>query len=391
MMPTQLVSKKNINIRLFDEVAAVRDTVQNKILFLKLGERIGDFVAAIDAFCIIRNAFKNAEISLICLPSIVSLAESTGLFDRVVGFPYVPDVMNEGKISNVYSDEHIAVFLKLLNGKYFLAADFRYDGSTRLWLDYVDCDFRAGFAANTSKGLDVVLPDMEWRVPFTALEKKNLPVHTEARLSLLAQSIVNALSKKTSREELFPLPKDWTENDAYRMLKTNPRMKIGVSLGAGSELRKWKKDYWINLLPRLIKTYNAHIIFFGGSADIDETKAVAAKLSPDHYTDLTDKIPLAHAPTYMKLLNAYIGCDTGPTHLAANLGLPTVDIYAGISNISVWRARGPNVKTVYAEVICAPCHLRFKEDCPNNNICMEAIAPDIVYACFEQVLANNNK
>jgi ADP-heptose:LPS heptosyltransferase len=130
------------------------------------------------------------------------------------------------------------------------------------------------------------------------------------------------------------------------------------------------------------------VIFCGGPGDKSLTDLLMAHLPPGSFTDLTAAFPLAVVPAYMKLLDAYIGCDTGLTHLAAGLGLPTVNIFAGISNVSVWRARGPKVKTVYAAVACAPCHLRFKRECPNNNVCMTVIMPDMVYACFEQVMTS---
>jgi len=276
----------------------------------------------------------------------------------------------------------------LLDEPYFLAADFKHDPFNRFGLDHVEAHYRAAFAAQTQKGLDIVIPTMEWEVPAAGVHSgKNLPLHAEVRLTLLAHAIVESLLSSPLDPDLFKASDDLDSLPSYQALKNDTRLRIGISTGAGSELRRWKSDYWAALLQKLATTHQALFVFFGGESDKADTALLTAFLPQGSYVDLTGVLALDLAPGYMNLCDAYIGCDTGLTHLAGNLGVPTVNIFAGISNVSVWRARGPKVKTVYAEVICAPCHLRFKKDCPNNNVCMGAIVPDIVYACFEQVLA----
>lgn len=379
--------KLNISVRVF-EPPTVPARGGLRILLLKL-DHIGDFFTAIEAFRVMRQAFADAEITLICLPAVVPLAESTGLFDRVKGFTAEPDSAHLGKVPRMYVDDLAAQFCDLLEGRYFLATDFKYDASTRKWLDLVDTECRAGFAAQTEKGLDILLPQMEWDVSFAALAAKHLPIHAEMRLTLLAHAIADALHKKPLDAAMFQVPKNLGEEPAYRALKDEKRLKIGISIGAGSELRKWDAENWHALMQNLTQTRDAFFVLLGGPTDQAESKALAAKFTPSTIADLTGAMPLAELPAYMSLLDAYIGCDTGLTHLAAGLGIPTVNIFAGISNVSVWRARGPRVKTIYTEVVCAPCHLRFKKDCPNNHICMKAIHPGMVYACFEQVMADH--
>jgi ADP-heptose:LPS heptosyltransferase len=377
--------KHNIAIRVYDApTSQARKGL--RILLLKL-DHIGDFLTAIEAFRVIRHAFAGAEITLICLPAVVAMAESTGLFDRVAGFNAIQESAQLGKVPSMHGDDQDATFATLLNGPYFLAADFKHDASTRVWLDHVDAEVRAGFVAPTRKGLDITLPNMEWDVSSITVAAKNLPVHAELRLTLLAHAICETLLEKALDADLFQQKQDLDRNPSYRALVDEKRMKIGLCLGAGSPLRQWRPEYWRELLQQLVQSHNALLVFFGGPGDKVETQALTAQLDPATFTDLTAAFPLASVPVYMNLLDSFIGCDTGLTHLAANLGIPTVNIFAGISNVSVWRARGPRVKTVYAETLCAPCHLRFAEDCPNGNICMAVIVPEIVYACFEQVIA----
>ncbi len=60
-----------------------------------------------------------------------------------------------------------------------------------------------------------------------------------------------------------------------------------------------------------------------------------------------------HSPNELRdLLSAaqvYIGGDTGPTHLAAALGIPTVAVYGPESDVVLWQARGRRVTTLGGE------------------------------------------
>ena len=45
----------------------------------------------------------------------------------------------------------------------------------------------------------------------------------------------------------------------------------------------------------------------------------------------------------MKACRLYIGNDTGPTHIAAALGVPVICIFQGPAEPRIWGPRGPNV------------------------------------------------
>ena len=52
--------------------------------------------------------------------------------------------------------------------------------------------------------------------------------------------------------------------------------------------------------------------------------------------------------------DAYLGNDSGVSHLAAWLGVPTVAIF-GPTDPAIWSPRGPNVRVLTGGVACAPC------------------------------------
>lgn len=76
--------------------------------------------------------------------------------------------------------------------------------------------------------------------------------------------------------------------------------------------------------------------------------------------------PLLEVVSRLLQCKCYIGNDSGITHLAALLGIPTVAIF-GASDPANWRPLGPTVKVVRA----MPTH------------CMEQLAVDAVMEALE--------
>jgi len=90
---------------------------------------------------------------------------------------------------------------------------------------------------------------------------------------------------------------------------------------------------------------------------------------------LTGKTTVAEAVAIISVGDLLITNDTGPAHLGAALGTPTLVIFGPTNPLTTY----PLSST--AEIIrrppdCAPCMLR---DCPIDHRCMTAISPEHVF------------
>ena len=93
----------------------------------------------------------------------------------------------------------------------------------------------------------------------------------------------------------------------------------------------------------------------------------------------------------------YVGNDSGPAHLAAALGVPTVTIFGP----SAPRVTGPRPRggaaavEVSAAFACSPCRERFFEECPSPPTpdgrppCLDAIPVERVAAAVERALSGS--
>jgi heptosyltransferase-1 len=76
-----------------------------------------------------------------------------------------------------------------------------------------------------------------------------------------------------------------------------------------------------------------------------------------------------------------VGADTGPPHLAAAMGTPTVVLF-GQKDPRLYAPYGPRVEVVWNRVSCSPCNLRF---CP-DPICMSTMRTEEVREAVERCL-----
>jgi ADP-heptose:LPS heptosyltransferase len=79
--------------------------------------------------------------------------------------------------------------------------------------------------------------------------------------------------------------------------------------------------------------------------------------------------------------------DSGPAHFAAAAGLPTIVLF-GPETPKLYQPLG-NSRAIYAGLACSPCvsaHNHRKTAC-TDNVCMQAITVEEVYAAVADVLS----
>jgi hypothetical protein len=114
------------------------------LIVLKLDHR-GDFLMAVPAFRILRQAFSAAAITLVCGSWNQGEAHSLELFDRVVAFDFFAEDASAGAASRTTA-ELCAQFAELMADEPCdVAVDLRLYGETRGLLKVIDARYKAGF------------------------------------------------------------------------------------------------------------------------------------------------------------------------------------------------------------------------------------------------------
>jgi heptosyltransferase-2 len=154
---------------------------------------------------------------------------------------------------------------------------------------------------------------------------------------------------------------------ATRGLPTGPW--IGVSPGAAyGGAKRWIPERFAAAARSLADELGANIAIFGSPAEAELCETIAAQAGAGAHS-LAGKTSLAEYIELAATCSVYLTNDSGPMHVAAALGLPTVAVFGATDHI----ATGPSAswaKVVRRQVECSPCMLR---ECPIDHRCMTAV------------------
>lgn len=124
---------------------------------------------------------------------------------------------------------------------------------------------------------------------------------------------------------------------------------IAMHPGSGGAKKCWPPSYFADLIDRLC-SQNLPVLLLAGPADHQCLTSILNNLEP-HCKTGTLKVmvdaPLLEVAQQLRTCKCYLGNDSGLTHLAAMLGIPTLALF-GPSDPLNWRPPGPHVKLIRA-------------------------------------------
>jgi heptosyltransferase-2 len=283
--------------------------IKPKILVIR-GGAIGDFILTLPAIAALRRQFPQAHLEVLGYPHIAQLALAGGLADRVqpiearglAGFfarggALEPDLMDyfsefDLVISYLYDPDEIfkTNICRCLVGQ-FIVGPHRPDETER------------------THATQVYLKPLERLAIFGA---DNVP-----RLALVPRPLGAA-----KRSE------DGSTLDGILVLHP----------GSGSEKKNWPEAKWAGLIQQIMATTNWDLLLIGGEAEGERLRRLAATLPPARCS-IAQGLPLAELAQRIQSGAAFVGHDSGITHLAAAVGLPCVVLWADTLE-EVWRPQG---------------------------------------------------
>ena len=102
---------------------------------------------------------------------------------------------------------------------------------------------------------------------------------------------------------------------------------------------------------------------------------------------LVGRLALAELPVLLRACALYVGNDSGPKHIAAALGVPTVGIHSGTVDATERGPLGPASVALRREMSCSPCYLAFARDCHRGLACLRGIRVGDVWRTARRLLA----
>ena len=156
---------------------------------------------------------------------------------------------------------------------------------------------------------------------------------------------------------------------------------VGVHPGAtNSRAKVWQASRYAEVASKLAETRDGQVVILGGVTEGLLAEEVRAGVPKERVLMLQGKTSLGELMGVLSELSVFLTNDSGPMHLAAALGVPTVAVFGPTDS----RETGPYssiARVVREPVECSPCLYR---DCPIDHRCMERVTPERVY---EEALA----
>jgi len=362
--------------------AAVR-----RILAVKL-DHIGDFIAAFPAFRRIKRHFPDAELCVLAARASLELAPMEPAIDRVIVFNFFHARSELGRLER---DEAELLELRqtLEPWRFDIAIDLRRQADTRKVLRYTGARWLAGF------DMDYAHPWLDVSVEFEGdIARAFKRAHVSDSLVHLVDTLARAC--ETDRAGVTAAPPAAQARAAFASLPGVREMAealfarpvVCVHTGAGAANKQWPAASFAGLIDLLVGALAVHVLIIGGPDEAAFAERVMADVrGPERVFSAIGKTTLRTLPLALLSCELYVGNDSGPKHMAASLGVPTIGIHSGSVDAGEWGPMGVSTLTLRRDMTCGPCYIAHAEDCPRALACLRGITVGEVFRACQRMLA----
>ncbi|MFW6001018.1 MAG: lipopolysaccharide heptosyltransferase I [Halanaerobium sp.] len=334
-----------------------------KILITRLSA-IGDVIHALPVAYAIRKKYPNAQIDWLVEIKAAPLVNLNPYLDNVIVLPrqkWKKQLKEEGFIKTAKS--FISFFKEMRSKKYDLNLDLHglFKSAFSSYLIKPGLRMGPGDGRELSSFFYHAKIDMPKKKKHqvernlhmaSALGAENAVVNYGLKISPVIKSRVSRLFEKENIEK------------NKKLIVINPFTTW--------ESKNWFLERYFELAERLIEL-GYFIIFTGSSNDREAINRFASK--SDAYANLAGRTDLEELTEIYNRAELYIGGDTGPTHLAAAVGL-TVVALMGPTDPETHGPYGDNHVVIQDNSLeCLRC---WDKHCSRNMQCMKSITVDQV-------------
>ncbi|MAR79478.1 MAG: ADP-heptose--LPS heptosyltransferase [Rhodospirillaceae bacterium] len=289
----------------------------SNILVIKLGA-LGDFILCTGPFKAIREHHKNSKITLLTTSSFASIAKETGWFDKI-------HIDNKPKAFNFIEWLKIRKFFN--QKKWSRIYDFQHNDRTSIYFRFLNN------------------PKPEW----SGIEKNCSHRHTNPMRDKL--HTIERQIEQLNIAGITDVPKidiSWLKEDINLF---NLPKKYALIVPGGSSHRKnkrWPEREYIKLSEYLLEK-DIIPVLIGTKNEQDVTNEISS--ASEKIVNLNDKTSIGQIASMGRNAIISIGNDTGPMHIIAATGCPTLVIFSRESRPSETAPRGEQTQIIQSNNI----------------------------------------
>lgn len=342
--------------------AAYKQMAIEKIL-VRAPNWIGDAVMCLPALVSLRALYPSSEISVLAKPRVVPVFENNPCVSGIIRV--------EGRHKGLFG--MLRLSSELRKRGFDLAVLFQNAFGAAFISLLGAAKERVGYARDLRSGLLT----------------RAIPVSAEIRKKHQVFYYLNIIKELGGNMPGNPVPEiHITAGEAATarafLEKNNLTGKpvFGAAPGASyGPSKRWPAERFASVLKGLTEEYGGAALIFGGPED-KEACAVLKNAMPSAI-DLSGKTSLRESIALMSCTRAFITNDSGPMHIAAALGVPTVAVF-GSTEDSLTGPVGSKAASVREKTECSPC---FKRECAFGHYeCLTRVEAKIVLAKAKELV-----
>lgn len=215
----------------------------------------------------------------------------------------------------------------------------------------------------------------------------HIPIHlqdqhvTDQYLRLVSAPFDIDFNGMELRSDIYTSPADDTAAEAL-VASLNCFPLFLFHYGTTWQTKFWTEARWIELGMKVIIRYPGCSILFswGNDEEFLVVSRLAAAIGPG--AKVIERYALKGLTALLKKVAVVVGGDTGPVHLAAAVGTPTVSFYRA-SNGKRSGPRGDWHVIIQAPLDCTAC---FQTKCDKDAMCRDSITVQAVISGIEKLL-----
>jgi len=311
-------------------------------------DRLGDMALTTPALVDLRAHFRKAEITVLAPPAPLELLRNHPGVDHRVAL--IGARLPEG-----------------MAGRFDLVIDFTPDEDLRgaLLARATRAPLRAGFRAGGRQAL---------------FSLRGRPAEARRHIVDLNRDLLDSLGvpSKAARPELRVSAEERGLAQTRLAALGAAAPRVAIHPGGHYPSQRWSPEAFAGLIGHLTERVGAACVVIAGPDEQGLAARVAAA-TPDAL--LTGEVAVRELMGYLAVCDLFVGNNSGPLHVAAALGVPTVSVM-GPTDPLRFAPRGPADRVVRRELPCSPCQ---RARCWHHT-CLRAIEPEEVAEQAEAAL-----
>lgn len=356
-------------------------------------DHLGDVLFTTPALALLRRALPGARITYLCGPWSAPLLAGNPNVDETLpcDFPWFDRRPATSPAAPYQVLERQA---RLLRAKGFDAAlNLRFD----FWWGAL-LVARAGIPLRVGYDVAECRPFLSQAVPYQRGRHEVLQDLSLCRAALADWGVLAPPEAGDSESRLAVYPSEADRAAATALLGAagvragDGRPLVAIHPGAGAAVKLWPAERWAEVGNALAREKRARVVLTGSAGEADLCLQVAAGLVEAPIL-LAGQTNLGQLAALFGLCDLVVGADSGPLHLAAAAGAPTVHLF-GPADARLFGPWGDprRHRVVAAHYMDEPCHGRpcqrldyTPAELPSHP-CMASISGESVMEAAEEAL-----